>query len=153
VVERSHERQMDRRTEHAKLRVFQKDEVVPVRNYAPGRKWILAPLPAKTGPLSCTVGTRDVLVWHGHADELLAAPYQRAFHSTSVHVTINQSNPIQAETPDGEMEVVQAETAEAPKEGSMGPIATPLSDEPGATGIVMHEVQMEESLMAGSPEP
>jgi len=32
VVERRQERQMDRRAEHAKLRIFQKDEVVPVRN-------------------------------------------------------------------------------------------------------------------------
>jgi len=126
---------MDRQAEPAKLRIFQKDEVVPVRNYAPGRKWFPALIPAKTGPLSYTVATRDELVWCRHADKLLAAPYQGA------------------ETSDGEMEMVQAEPAEVPNEGSMGPIATPLSDEPGATVIVMDEVHLEESPMADSPEP
>jgi len=132
VVERSQERQMDLRAKHAKLRIFPKVEVVPMRNYAPGRKWVPALIPAQTGPLSYTVETQDELVWCRHAHQLLAAPYQGA------------------ETPDGEMETVQAEV---PEEGSMGPIATPLSDEPGAPGIVTDEVRMEESPMADSPEP
>lgn len=107
IVQRQQEKQVRRREQKGKERVFISGESVLARNYRGEPKWIPATVIAQTGPVSYTVQTADG-VWRRHVDQLLQTPSvpaelslgdsSDALVNTPVHLPPHVQDPTTPET-------------------------------------------------------